>query len=225
VAIDFDTNIRGVRSQVVIPAAPFTICGWVKVNDFPAGNHILMYNGENAASNVHQFALQYRSSNSKWNFNCAAGGLTSRATCIANLTVGQWQHVAAVAVATNDRRCFMDGGNKGTSTTNLTPVFTRTPEFQIAGGEAAWGTQQCDVVMAHWTVWDVSLSDAEVASLATGMSPLNMHPDNITAYWPFNNATDLKDIINGTYDLTLTGTSSAIDDDSIILNRRNIVHG
>ena len=38
--------------------------------------------------------------------------------------------------------------------------------------------------IAEVALWDVALSAAEVAALASGVTPLHMRPGNLVAYWP-----------------------------------------
>jgi hypothetical protein len=62
-------------------------------------------------------------------------------------------------------------------------------------------------------IWNVALSDQEVASLAGGVHPTRMRPGALVAYWPLwgdeSPAPDLH-LIGGTrYPMTLSGTTKA----------------
>ncbi len=129
-------------------------------------------------------------------------GTTERADTSTGFSVNTWHHACGVAVSATDRSCFIDGGSEGTSTTSITPAGSDrisvgrggklTPNFYMSGRIAELG------------VWNVALSDAEVATLAKGFSPLFIQPHNLVAYWPLIRDDD-NDWIGG-FDLTATNT-------------------
>ena len=60
-----------------------------------------------------------------------------------------------------------------------------------------------DSIIAEAAVWNVDLTDAEVAILAAGYSPLFVRPQFLVAYWSlFGDSSPEPDIIGG-YDMTL----------------------
>lgn len=74
----------------------------------------------------------------------------------------------------------------------------------------------CDGALAEVGLWNIALSNAEVASLALGFSPLMIHPQNLVAYWPlFARATDEEDWV-GTYKMVNSNGSTAVDHPRII---------
>jgi len=56
--------------------------------------------------------------------------------------------------------------------------------------------------LAEAGLWDAALTDAEVAILGVGYSPLFVRPQSLVAYWPL--VRDAKDRVGG-YDLTAGG--------------------
>lgn len=106
-------------------------------------------------------------------------GSNGAAASAASATDGTWQHAAAVFSSDSSRAAFLNGANKGTSSASATPsginqtllgnnVFNEWHEGRIA--EAA--------------IWDVALTDEEVAALGKGVSPLMIRPASLVAYWP-----------------------------------------
>ena len=53
----------------------------------------------------------------------------------------------------------------------------------------------CDGSLAEAAIWNAALSDAEVAALATGVSPLLVRPGSLVFYAPL--ARDLLDRVGG----------------------------
>ena len=108
-----------------------------------------------------------------------------------------WEHAAAVGTSATDRAVFINGGNKGISTTDITP--TGLDKTALAVERTNILANYLDGRMADATVWDVALSDAEVAIPALGFSPLLVRPANLVAYWPL--IRDDRDWVGG-YDMT-----------------------
>ena len=118
---------------------------------------------------------------------------------IDTLTANTWHHVCGVFAATNDRRVYTDGGNKITNSANQTGgTFTRTGIG--ARPRVATPLEYLDGRVAEAAIWSAALSDAEVAFLALGFSPLFIQPHNLAAYWPLIRDDD-NDLIGG-FDLT-----------------------
>lgn len=57
--------------------------------------------------------------------------------------------------------------------------------------------------VAHVALWNVALTDDEVASLAAGVSPLRMRRDALIAYWPVGGQSPEPDVVGG-FDLVVT---------------------
>jgi len=64
--------------------------------------------------------------------------------------------------------------------------------------------------IAEPAVWDVSLSDDEIALLAKGFSPLFFRPQNLAAYWPLIALEDINDRIGG-FNMTAVNTPVTAD--------------
>jgi hypothetical protein len=58
--------------------------------------------------------------------------------------------------------------------------------------------------IAEAAIWNVALTDAKVAILAAGFSPLFVDPQSLVAYWPLVRDTD-DDVVGG-YDMTAYNT-------------------
>lgn len=94
-----------------------------------------------------------------------------------------WNHAAATFGSNTNRRAFLNGqgGTVNTTTRSMTtPVNTMIGGFNI--GSNVFGAMGGD--LADAAVWNIVLTDAEIVALSKGVSPLNIRPSNLMAYWP-----------------------------------------
>ena len=130
------------------------------------------------------------------------------ATATTTYSTNTWHHACAVFAASNDRRIYQDGGNKGTDTGNQSPSsidgITLGSNF-VSGNPAAHFSGR----LAEVAFWDVALTDDEAAALATGIRPIYVRPSGLVAYWPLIRDTD-QDFVGG-YNLTPLNTPTVAD--------------
>jgi hypothetical protein len=109
-----------------------------------------------------------------------------------------WFHGAAVFASTTSRAAYINGGSKGTDATNITGGADRILiGARISTTVGAFLLGEC----AEVGVWNIALSDDDVASLATGMSPLLVRPEGLVFYAPL-----LRDFVDFK-GLSLTNTA------------------
>lgn len=117
-----------------------------------------------------------------------------------------WQHAAGTFGSPTSRSAFINGGNKGTNTTSTTAVSgfnaTTIGARYVAGARGLY----MDGLLAEVGVWNIALSDVEIASLGRGFSPRLVRPQSLVFYAPLiRNVQDLR----GGATLTATGTTIA----------------
>jgi hypothetical protein len=118
-------------------------------------------------------------------------------------TINQWHHAAAVIRATNDRSVYLDGGGKVNGTTSITtPTLDRT--LIGAMGPSDDLDKYMDGQISHIAIYNVALTDDEIALLAGGAFPFMIRPESLVAYWPLIDD-DLDHTGNG-YDMTAYNT-------------------
>jgi hypothetical protein len=136
-----------------------------------------------------------------------SGGASSGAAFTAgvpNLSASEWHHACGVWSSAVNRAAFIDGGNKATNGTSVTPSGIA----QTVIGQASFNTGGS---ISDVAIWNVALSDAEVLALARGMSPLFVRPSGLIAYWPLDTiASQGLNRVRGTTDRTLTVTQGAV---------------
>lgn len=96
-------------------------------------------------------------------------------------TTNTWHHGCAVFAAANDRRIYLDGGNKGINNTNLTPVsLDNTSVGALIVSGAFWEFSGDIAVPA---IWNAALTDSDVRQLAHGALPWHVRPQSLLACW------------------------------------------
>jgi Concanavalin A-like lectin/glucanases superfamily len=135
----------------------------------------------------------------------AAGSAQAITAQIAdNPGAGEWHHACAVFTSASSRAAFIDGGNKATNSTSITPSGI----VQTGIGASIIGSANGS--LSDVAVWNVALTDAEVAALARGMSPLFVRPSGLIAYWPLDTTTAYLNRVRATTDRTLSLAVGAV---------------
>lgn len=177
--------------SAVVTAYPFSMVCW--------------FNSENDAANQFMVTIVDKSQQDVYHdlrCNGAASNqvqATSRevaegvATTSTGYTVGTWHHAAGVFTNATLRAAFIDGGSKGTNATNITP--TGLDRTSIGRLGRASPSAYMDGLLAEIGIWNVALTDEEVARLAAGYSPLLVRPGNLVLYMPL--VREIHDIVGG----------------------------
>lgn len=127
-------------------------------------------------------------------------------------SLNTWGHACGVWSAINARAAYFNGANKGTNNTSLTP---NVPTKTDIGCYYTWTTSGVPYrfwsgLIAEAAMWNIALTDAEVAVLATGISPLAVHPANLVAYWPLIGKYSPEIDTVGGYGMTLTASAPVV---------------
>ena len=111
-----------------------------------------------------------------------------------------WNHYCGTFTAADDTSAFVNGGGKVTS--SVTRTLTVPDSFRI-GGRRNGTTSDLEGDIAEAAIWDVILTDAEIASLGAGVSPMLIRPANLVYYNPLITYVD-----TGTIDTNLFGVGT-----------------
>lgn len=112
------------------------------------------------------------------------GPTTATVSTSATATTGTWQHVAGVFGLTA-RAVYLRGGNKASNATALT-AHTLTGPLSIGrydDGASVTGNY-FDGSIAEVGVWNVALTDDEIALLGRGYAPSLIRRSALAGYWP-----------------------------------------
>lgn len=128
-----------------------------------------------------------------------AGGVTPIADSTTTFSINTWNVATAVFASDTSRSAYLNGGGKGTSGTLCSPDSAQINRIFIAGYSSGF-----DGRLAEMGVWNVALTDEEVAILGQFVSPLMVRPQNLVFYLPAIRDND-EDLVGG-LSLTVGGT-------------------
>lgn len=191
-----------------VTAVPVTLACWVYPSDTAGSGYVpmtlttgttsrfqLLMNGGVAGDPVLAQAIN-------------TSGTIGQATTTVGFAATTWQHVCGVFAASNSRAIYLDGANKQTNTTSVTVA---TPDRVTLGTRYSSGARGLyfNGSIAEAAIWNVALSDSDVAILAMGVSPLLVRPDALVWYAPivgqYSPEIDLRQGISA----TVTGAVAA----------------
>lgn len=207
-----------------ISAEPFTMACWGKPDDFTS-HRCLMHIGS-ASVGGHAWRLHFAITTGVARCLTYPGSGAGYADSTTGATAGTWNHACAVFAADNDRRIYLNGGNKGTDTTN---IAANTPN-SIYIGRGDWSSSSSYFPLdgsIFWpAVWNVALTDIEVAALGAGLHPFLVRPDALVFFSPFGGLDPQHnlDIVSGNT-MSEAGTPTWNDDSptGLIYPRRTIL--
>lgn len=167
-----------------ITAAPLSISAWVRLTAISNVTRMIVdLNASASAANLNCFQLQMNSGE-QIVARTGAGAASSLSTTAGSLTAGVWSQAGAVFASSTSRTAYLDGVAATPQTTSRVPsgidqVTVGVESYSAGSFQVPWNGEICEV-----GVWDVALSDAEMATLARGFSPLLVRPANLVYYWP-----------------------------------------
>lgn len=143
-------------SSAPVTGSPLTVTAWFRSDDFSATHCIFsMSNGDNF-NYYHMILnttplLQVRVRDS--------GDATAAVTTTAGPSLGTWHMATFVEVSSADRRIYLDGGNKGTNTTDRSPSISTTTIGAAYQTELVWPFSG---MVRDVRVYNRALFDAEI---------------------------------------------------------------
>ncbi len=197
---DDASNEYLLNNTAILSAIPITMACWFNSND-DALAQVLMSIADNA-SDLHSFYLRLDGAAGGDPINAAvAGGGDGLASSSSGFSTNTWHHACGVFTSNTSRAIYLDGGNKGTDATDITPAGLDRFGIGVLVRQNLFG--YFSGMIAEAAIWNAALTDAEAASLAAGFSPKLIRPQSLVAYWPL--VRGLNDPVGG-YNLTATGT-------------------
>lgn len=193
------------RTGALVIAHPFTVSAWVR-RDANVAATIFSIMTSVTASNG--FRLEINGARSVRAIAIGIG--TGVAATVATASENVWHHVAAVFESTTSRHVYLNGGNKVTNTTSASPgVNPDVTTIGRIGGHTPATYWTGDI--AELTVWNVVLTDQEVAILAKGIRSRRLRPINCIAYYPlWGTHSPEIDLVSIPNSMTVTGATRGI---------------
>jgi hypothetical protein len=178
------TTSRLVSATTPVTATPLTLACWANLVNATA-LHCLVSVSDSAAG-VDYFRLDADGSAGGDPVRVEARRNTNQgvATSSSGFTANTWFHACGVFTGDTSRAAFVNGANKGTNATSAIPtgidrigigVLARSSLANFSNG-----------MIAEVGIWNAALTDADVASLAKGASPLMIRPESLVFYAPLS---------------------------------------
>lgn len=186
-------------------SAVFSVVGWLNVNSVTGSSERKVFTIQQTTGETGWWLDLSTTGAVEAMQNGTWGGTNPRATGSVLPSSGTWHHVAAVFNGGSDRSIYLDGANK---VQNLQPVTFGGPPTQMSlAYDPNGGTEYFGGLLGYWAVYSIALSATDVASLAGGATPDTVQGASLVAYWKLTGENSPEPDQQGTYPLTLTGTT------------------
>jgi hypothetical protein len=205
---------------------PFAWSCWCRVNDKGVVNNFIWLGDKDSTNQCHRVGY----SSAGYCFINSNDGTSKLAITAGDITENEWFHLVGIVTSATDRRIIMNGNDKGTESTSISPSGSDRFAIGIRANTAQLD-QAVSGDMAEVAIWDLSnwpgatASDKAdafeliVPSLAKGYTP-EFFPLGRVAYWDLR--LSIKDR-QGTYDLTASGTTLSAH--SYIIRPTSVLYG
>lgn len=112
------------------------------------------------------------------------GGATpALATSTTTAATNTWNHILAIWDSATSRRVYLNGAGSATNSTSKTTSGLTTLAVGARNNSGTWGLH-FNGVLAEVAVWNVALTAAELVSLNSGASALEVRPESRVHYSP-----------------------------------------
>ena len=184
------TSARIHISSAVVSATPYTMACWFRTTSMADLGTLISINS--TTSGAHYAGLWFRGdvAGDPVDILIESGGVQNTARSATGCTSGQWHHACGVFSSSTSRTVYLDGGSSATNNTSTTPSLDRTEVGTWRS--SSWFNGD----IAEVGIWNIDLTAADVASLAKGVSPALIRPQNHVAYLPL--IRDTHEIVNAT---------------------------
>jgi hypothetical protein len=179
-----------ISEKALATAAPFSVSIWFKTAG--QGSAACLWSMADKDVGNHLWRLVLRSTATRQVRMGVFAGSGTNITTTATYALNTWQHAGIVEASPTSHSVFVNGVNKVTKTTSRVPLNAdRTCLGRVCDSTPG---QQFNGDQAHFSMWNVALSDQEMASLGAGLNPLYLRGGSgLICYSPLNG---LPDTIN-----------------------------
>jgi hypothetical protein len=187
---------------------PMTLACWVQRPDV-LNKHYALSIGGGYTSPTQRWSNSIFVTTTTINARSYFSTSTGDATSTQALSANTWYHVIAVFSASNSRACYVDGGNKGTDSTALSPNDGQLVRVRLGSSAQSQerDLQELDGYGSEFAIWNTALTDDDVAAIG-GCAPYELiKPGNLVFHHPAVNKKS-KDLFG--LPQTITGTLTKI---------------
>lgn len=196
--------------SAVLTAVPLTMACWFNSDSTTTTQALVAINGDGSAGTGEtRFAMVAGGALAGDPVAISAkntSGTDGLAQTSAAYSANTWTHAAGVFTSTTSRTAYINGGNSGNNTTNVTPnSLSRTA---IGASNTQAGVLfYANARIAEVGIWNVALTADEILSLADGMKCNRVRPQSLVFYAPL-----VRDIYDYDAAVSITNNNSATVD-------------
>lgn len=169
------------NANAIITGYPFTMFCWYYFADLLGGFYTLM-SVANGGTLTDYFGIWQNGSTS---LEFAARSATA-GQFLADTTIGPsattWQNVCCVGTSATSRDIYINGANKGSNTSAVTPSGLSRSGIGVLCRSSNDNTNNS--LVAHAAIWNAALTVAEIGALAKGVLPYRIRPASLKSYAP-----------------------------------------
>ena len=201
------------NANAIVTAVPCSMAAWVYKDDDANAGAIISVGASATTANM---SLRYNNVEDVTAISRSVLESGDIATSSGAGSNNAWVHAAAVFRTSTSRDAYRDGGNKGSNTAANTPLLLDQTFIGMTADNGSLGTNLFSGRIAEPAIWNIALSDDDLADLAKGYWPPMIRPDGLVAYWPlYGRASPEPDII-GAFDMTLNAGPTQVEHPRII---------
>lgn len=178
-------------ASAITGAVPLTMACWARTSIVGSAQVIGGIFTSGSIATLNRFSIALAAGNTLVAATSDGAGAGS-ATTTATITANTWFHACGVFAGIADRRVYLNGRGKATDTTSKTPSGCNRTSVGVGDGSAAASPFAPSGVgyIADFAIWGATLTDSEVAKLASGVSPLWVRRQSLLGFWPLRFATN-----------------------------------
>jgi hypothetical protein len=169
------------NTSAVLTSMPFTMACWFRSSDITT-TQTAMALGASGSNDRWALFLAGAQAGDFLQAASVQSGTTTAAATTTGFLADTWHHGCAVFASANSRSIYIDGGSKGSNAGSSTPGTPNRTSIGARNSSGVYGVFMSGRI-ADAGIWNVALSDAEVAALAKGLHPTRMRPDALVAFW------------------------------------------
>lgn len=170
-------KLRKTSAIVADPGSPVTFVSWGYMGTVQTGVAIGIFaSASNSDDDYHE--LLVRPSPFQVSMRSASGS-TGNAAQSANFPANTWTHMGGWVASAASRAAYVNGANKVTDTGSRTPVGLDRTAMGVrdnVSNDTPWPSAGH---LGPTAVWNVALSDNDMAALGAGLDPLLVHPESL----------------------------------------------
>mgnify|MGYP001606118903 CR=1 FL=1 len=187
----------------IVTEAPFTMMCWFMALDVTSAFVLMWLGDKDAAADFFTLSAAGHVAGDPVRATARNGGTSFAAATTTGYTANVWYHAAGAWASSASRAAYINGGSKGTETTNVVPAGV--DRFRIGGNGDSSPDDYFNGRLAACKMWRAALTQEEVQMEMRQYLPVRLN--GFIGLWPFTNGYVGNDS-TGLHMLASTGTGT-----------------